>query len=71
MSVVLAAEAGTSGTWNLADGSYQFVASAPGAAFGMALSGGRDADGDGEPDLLILASGVGDGEVYLVSSAMP
>jgi len=71
VSVVLAAEAGTSGTWNLSDGSYQFVASAPGAAFGMALSGGRDADGDGEPDLLILASGVGDGEVYLVSSAVP
>ena len=54
-----------------ADGSYPFVATALGAAFGMALSGGRDVDGDGAPDLLILASGVGDGEVYLVSSAVP
>ena len=71
VSVVLAAEAGTSGTWNLGDGRYQFVASAPGASFGMEVSGGRDTDGDGEPDLLILASKMNDGEVYLVSSSTP
>ncbi len=62
---------GSSGTWTSADASAAFLGAAAGDALGAGLAGGGDADGDGNDDLLVGATGSdgsasGGGAVYVV-----
>ena len=59
------------GSWILAEASVAIAGSAAGMGLGQSMAGGVDADGDGSDDLVLGATGLDGGAIWLLFGPLP